>query len=146
MLVQIAIGVGLILTTVVVGALSLYLLERVLRRSHPWLLDEPHGIKLFAAIVLTSMWALTMVGFGVWLWAAAFMVLDIFATWDRAVYFSLETFTTLGFGDVVVPTEWRIMGGMAAANGLLNFGLMTAVMMEGVRDLRLRQSRRHRRR
>ena len=35
---------------------------------------------------------------------------------------------------------------MAAANGLLNFGLMTAVLMEGVRDLRLRQTRRHGRR
>lgn len=146
MLLQIAIGVGLILTTVVVGAFTLYLLEWALRRSHPWLLDEPHGFKLFTVVVLTSLWALIMVGFGVWLWASAFMALDIFASWDRAVYFSLETFTTLGFGDVVVPTEWRIMGGMAAANGLLNFGLITAVMMEGVRDLRLRQARRHRRR
>lgn len=142
MLTQIAIGTGLILTTVVVGALSLYLLEGVLRRGRPWLLNEPHGIKQFVMIVLTSMWALSMVGFGVWLWSAAFIVLDIFATWDRAVFFSLETFTTLGFGDVVVPPEWRIMGGMAAANGLLNFGLMTAVMMEGVRDLRLRQTSR----
>lgn len=144
MLLQIAIGVGLILTTVVVGAISLYLLEAVLRRSHPWLLNEPHGVKLFAVVVLTSLWALSMVGFGVWLWAAAFMALDIFGSWDQAVYFSLETFTTLGFGDVVVPPEWRIMGGMAAANGLLNFGLMTAILMEGVRDLRLRQSRRRR--
>ena len=35
---------------------------------------------------------------------------------------------------------------MAAANRLLTFGLMTAVLMEGVRDLRLRQTRRHGRR
>ena len=32
-------------------------------------------------------------------------------------------------------------GGMAAANGLLNFGLMTAVLVEALRDLRLRQTR-----
>lgn len=35
---------------------------------------------------------------------------------------------------------------MAAASGLLNFGSMTAVLMEGVRDLHLRQTRRHLRR
>ena len=103
MLFQIALGSVLILTTIVAGSLSLYLVEIVLWRVHGWLLREPD--------------------------------------WDTAVYFALETFTTLGFGDVLAPPLWRILAGMAAANGLLNFGLMTAVLMEGVRDLRIRQSR-----
>lgn len=135
-------GSALMLATIVAGSLSLYLLERVLRRSHPWLLDEPHWPKMFVMILSASLWAQTMLAFGVWLWASTFMALGIFPTWELAVYFSLETFTTLGFGDVVVPVRWRVLGGMAAANGLLNFGLMTAVLVEGVRDLRLRQSRR----
>ena len=141
MLFQIALGSVLILTTVVAGSLSLYLVEIVLWRAHGWLLREPHWPKMFVMVMAASLWALGLMGACVWLWASAFMALSVFPTWELAVYFALETFTTLGFGDVLAPARWRILAGMAAANGLLNFGLMTAVLMEGVRDLRIRQSR-----
>ena len=141
MLFQIALGSVLILTTIVAGSLSLYLVEIVLWRVHGWLLREPHWPKMFIMVMAASVWALGLMGACVWLWASAFMALSVFPTWELAVYFALETFTTLGFGDVLAPARWRILAGMAAANGLLNFGLMTAVLTEGVRDLRTRQSR-----
>ena len=141
MLLQIALGAVLALGTIVAGSLSLYALEGVLQRAHRWLILEPHWPKMFLMVVSASVWALAMLGVGVGLWAAAFMALSVFDSWELSVYFALECFTTLGFGDVLMPPDWRILGGMAAANGLLNFGLMTAVLMEGVRDLRLRQSR-----
>lgn len=140
MLFQIALGSILIVASIVAGSLSLYLVETALWRAHGWLLREPHWPKMFIMVMAASLWALGMMGIGVWLWASAFMALAVFPTWETAVYFALETFTTLGFGDVLAPPRWRILAGMAAANGLLNFGLMTAVLMEGVRDLRLRQS------
>lgn len=141
MLFQIAIGSILILATIVAGSLSLYVVETVLGRAHGWLLREPHWPRMFLMVMAASVWAMGMMGACVWLWAAAFRVLSIFPTWEIAVYFALESFTTLGFGDVLAPPRWRILAGMAAANGLLNFGLTTAVLMEGVRDLRLRQAR-----
>ena len=55
------------------------------------------------------------------------------------MYFSLVSFTTLGFGDVLFPPEWRLLSGMAAANGLLNFGLLTALLVEALRHVRLGQ-------
>lgn len=141
MLFQIALGSILILTTIVAGSLSLYLVEIVLWRAHAWLLRERHWPKMFVMVMAASLWALVLMRACVWLWASALMALSVFPAWELAVYFALETFTTLGFGDVLAPPRWRILAGMAAANGLLNFGLMTAVLMEGVRDLRLRQSR-----
>lgn len=141
MLFQVALGSVLILTTIVAGSPSLYLVEIVLWRVHGWLLREPHWPKMFIMVMATSLWALGLMGGCVWLWASAFRALSVFPTWELAAYFALETFTTLGFGDVLAPPRWRILAGMAAANGLLNFGLMTAVLMEGVRDLRIRQSR-----
>ena len=141
MLFQIVLGSILILVTIVIGSLSLYVLEAGLRRAHGWLTREPHWPKMFIMVMAASLWALSMLGICVWIWSAAFMTLAVFPTWELAVYFTLETFTTLGFGDVLAPPRWRILAGMAAANGLLNFGLMTAVLTEGVRDLRTRQSR-----
>lgn len=75
----------------------------------------------------------------VWLWAVAFHLLGIFAGFEEAMYFTLVSFTTLGYGDVLMPREWRILGGLAAANGLLSFGLMTALMVESLRHVRVRQ-------
>ena len=71
----------------------------------------------------------------------AMLLLGVSPDLEHAVYFALVSFTTLGYGDVLLPVGWRILGGMAAANGLLNFGLMTAVLVEALRDLRLRQTR-----
>jgi hypothetical protein len=45
-------------------------------------------------------------------------LLDIFGTLEGAVYFSIVAYTTLGFGDILLPLDWRLLGGMASANGL----------------------------
>jgi hypothetical protein len=65
--------------------------------------------------------------------------LGIFETLEEAVYFALVSYTTLGFGDVLLEKEWRLLSGMAAANGLLNFGLLTALLVEALRHIRLGQ-------
>ena len=44
-------------------------------------------------------------------------------------YFSLVTFTTVGYGDVVVEKGWRIMAGIEALNGILLLGWSTAVLL-----------------
>ncbi len=75
----------------------------------------------------------------VWVWAIALWVIGIFQTFETTVYFSLVVFTTLGFGDILMPPEWRLLGGLAAANGLLIFGLLTAMLVETLRQTRLRQ-------
>ncbi|MGF1621745.1 MAG: ion channel [Rhodomicrobiaceae bacterium] len=54
-------------------------------------------------------------------------------TW---VYFSLVSFTTLGFGDIILMKEWRILSGMMAANGLIIFGLTAAVLIDFLSRLR----------
>ena len=75
----------------------------------------------------------------VWIWAIALWVLGIFVQLETSVYFALVAFTTLGFGDILLPVEWRLLGGVAAANGLLIFGLLTAMMVETLRRTRMRQ-------
>ena len=87
----------------------------------------------------TAIWVLLQMTVAVWMWALTFLVLEIFGTLEEAVYFALVAFTTLGFGDILLPVEWRLLGGMAALNGLLNIGLMTAAMVETLRQLRLQQ-------
>ncbi|MBD3679898.1 MAG: two pore domain potassium channel family protein [Rhodobacteraceae bacterium] len=140
MLVQLAIGTALILCTVVVAGAAYWLLEAILTRLHPWLRREPHGPKLMLVLCVSVTWVLMMMTSMVWIWAFAFLLLDIFVTLEASVYFALVAFTTLGFGDLLLPVEWRLLGGMAAANGFLSFGLMTAMMVEVLRDVRHSQA------
>lgn len=136
---QIALGSILIIGTVVVAASSWWALESMLARLHTWAMRPPHGPRLIAVLSLALLWSLGMMTIAVWLWAVALRALDIFVTFEASVYFSLVAFTTLGFGDILLPTEWRLLGGMAAANGLLLFGLLTAVLVETLRETRSRQ-------
>lgn len=144
MLVQIALGTALLLVNVLVMAIAAFLLEVAFRRAHPWLVTPPQLMKLLLMLVGVGIWILAVITAGVWIWAFALRGLGAFPTLEEAVYFSLVAFTTLGLGDVVPPTEWRILSAMAAVNGFLSFGLLTALLVEALRQVRLAQlERRH---
>jgi hypothetical protein len=137
--VQLAIGTLLMMMTIVVSALAFWGLEVLLVRSGRWIARPPHRPKLMAVLCVAVFWSFSTVIMGVWIWALAFYGLGIFSTLEASVYFSLVAFTTLGFGDVLLPDDWRLLSGMSGANGLLIFGLMTAMLVEVLRFARLEQ-------
>ncbi|MEM8842896.1 MAG: ion channel [Pseudomonadota bacterium] len=65
----------------------------------------------------------------VWVWALNFRLSRAIGALDEAVYFSLVTTTTLGYGDVTLDRNWRVFGAMAAVSGLLTYGLSTAYLV-----------------
>jgi len=73
---------------------------------------------------------------GVWLWAIVLVWLGAFDGLEPALYYALSAYTTLGFGDVLPPEEWRIMGSLLGANGMLGFGLATAALVSLVQAIR----------
>ena len=62
------------------------------------------------------------------LWAVALLMCGEIATFEKAFYFSAENYTALGYGDILLSERWRLLGPLEAINGLLLFGLSTAVM------------------
>ena len=146
MIAQIAIGTTLLLVNITIAAVAAMVLEGLLSRAHGWMLREPHQPKLVLLLAGVSLWILGVVTAGVWVWALAYLQLGVFATLEEAVYFSLVSFTTLGFGDVLLQHNWRLLAGMEATNGFLNFGLLTALLIEGLRQVRLGQIEHRRKR
>lgn len=65
----------------------------------------------------------------VWLWAAIFRYSGALHQLDEAVYFALVTSTTLGYGDITLSDRFRVLGSMAAVNGLMTYGLSTAFLV-----------------
>jgi len=139
MFVQIAVGSGLLLVNITLAAMAAMVLEVIFARLHQWFLREPHRPKLVLLVMGASLWVLGVITIASWIWALAYDALHVFPTLEESLYFSLVAFTTLGLGDIVPASEWRLLAGMEAANGLLNFGLMTALLIESLRQIRVDQ-------
>ena len=65
------------------------------------------------------------------IWALLYLLLPgvtEFQTFEKAVYFSLVTFTTLGYGEITIESGNRILAGLEAVNGIILIGWSTAFM------------------
>ena len=69
------------------------------------------------------------------LWAATYMVLAVAPDQTDAFYLAFVNYTTLGYGDVLPTRRWRLLGPMAAMNGVLLFGWSTAVIYDLLRTV-----------
>ena len=58
-------------------------------------------------------------------WAFAYYWMDAIPDLQSAFYFSAVTYTTTGYGDIVLPGEWRLVGGVEALTGILMCGWST---------------------
>jgi len=124
--------------SLVVGASMWSALNGVLFWMEPWLRRPPRQVTSLVVILMVVFSTMFMMTFGVWLWAIVFRQIGAFSTLEEAVYYSLVAYTTLGLGDgdVIIPQEQRLLGGMTGANGFLMFGLMTAMLTDTLRDVR----------
>ena len=62
------------------------------------------------------------------LWAALFLICGEFKSFALALYHSAGNYTTLGSGDLIMTSSWRLLGPLEAANGALMFGVSTAMI------------------
>jgi len=69
------------------------------------------------------------------IWALGYIALGTIEKLEEAVYFSLVTYTTLGYGDITLNEEWRLLASFEAANGIIIFGWSTAIVMAVVQKL-----------
>lgn len=63
------------------------------------------------------------------LWATVLRHLKLFATLKQSFYFSAMTFTTVGYGDVLLPPCWHLLSVAIAVTGLLMAGWSTALLV-----------------
>ena len=77
-------------------------------------------------------------------WALFYRGLGAFEDLEEALYFSGVTFTSLGYGDVVLDGSVRLLAPLQAANGLMMFGITTALFIAAVERSIAKWSTEHR--
>ncbi len=68
-------------------------------------------------------------------WALLFQVLGEFELFRDAFYHSAVNFATLGYGDIVMSAQHRLLGPLQAVNGVLMIGVSTAALMAAFQDV-----------
>ena len=105
-------------------AIIVRLVERVLRGG----LGEPRFWKSVAVMMIVTLITAVAHLIQIALWALVYLLCGEMAIFETAFYFSAQNYTALGYGDVVLSQRWRLLGPLEAINGLLLFGLSTAVL------------------
>ena len=72
----------------------------------------------------------------IWSYAFVYLQLGALSEFEPALYFSTTSFTTLGYGDIVLGAQWRILSAIEGANGLILFGWSTAFLISMMGKLR----------
>jgi hypothetical protein len=131
---NVTIGLLMIVATFVFHA---YSLDRLFRAVEPLIklrraTNRPRPRSRTWILLATGLGIMTILSAEIWAWAFLYLWLDLPAVHEleTALYFSMVSFTTVGYGDIVLSPHDRLLGAMQAASGMLLFGWSTAFMFE----------------
>ncbi len=132
---DVAIGLPLVVSlittlgTILIHALAVIVIVHFIRREHR---RGSIGVEFRqdVAIVCTATLLVSAAHlFEITVWALVFVLCGEFTQFGGAFYHSATNYTTLGYGDVVMTLSWRLMGPLEAADGMLMFGVSTAIIV-----------------
>lgn len=133
MLINLLLGFSVMLLCLM---LQLVLLIQVIRYylKHRFKANTGSMIPYFRVISMV-MFLLLLGNLGqIGIWALLFMLVDEFALFANAYYHSAVNFGSLGYGDIVMSKEHRLLGALEAINGVLMIGVSTAALMTPFKD------------
>jgi hypothetical protein len=135
-------GVPLVLLTVLthVFGLSLISRERILNLYGGLIRRSPNAAFMLV-MGRTTLAAIALHGFEAALWAYAYCRIGALPEFKSAMLYSLSSMTTYGHSGLNLESRWQMLGAIEALNGLLLFGLSTAVLFSIIERLSVRGHR-----
>ncbi len=138
MLLNIFFGLLVVGITVVIQAYGTNIwLERLSARL-AIVSDKRYRRVVVRLLIFTSSFLIFMHLVQAAVWACLYLLvpeINEFETFEKAIYFSLVTFTTLGYGEITINSSGRILAGLEAINGIILIGWSTAFMFSVYQEL-----------
>jgi Ion channel len=121
--------------TIIIHALAVGAIVRFVRREQRlghagvWFWTD------VAIVAGAALLALTAHLVEITVWAAVFVGCGEFSRLAPAFYHSAVNYTSLGYGDVIMSPSWRLLGPLETADGMLMFGVSTAMIFAAIQRL-----------
>ena len=139
MITRLFISFFLVALCVVSHAIVITMSIRRIDRSNE-LADPRFWVPIWCLIKVAG-WLISMHIFEMGLWAVYYLIGQAMPDAPSAFYFSSVTYTTVGYGDLVLPERWRLVGGIEALTGILMCGWSTGYFFTIV--TRMQQTRKN---
>ncbi len=133
MLINFLLGIPTIFVSLIFQLLLLLLALRYYRRHHDMLHTEawwPPFVVIGAVMFMLLIGNLIQVA----IWGWLFMLIGEFDAYEVAFYHSMVNFASLGYGDIVMSEQYRLLGALEALNGVMMVGISAATLMSFFQD------------
>jgi len=127
-LLPLAVGASAVVCTIFLHALAVSATVHFVRHARTRGRVGIHVWSDMAIVALVISFAFVAHLLEIAVWAVLFLLCGEFPGFGTAYYHSAVNYTTLGYGDVLMTPSWRLLGPLEAANGVLMFGVSTAII------------------
>ena len=125
MLLKLLIAAGLVVLTVAMHAVGFSTVLRAMIRSHA--LDQSGFRPVIGIVIGLACWLILIHLAEIAVWGLFYLWRGCLPDAESAFYFSGVTYTTVGYGDLVLPKPWRMFAPLEALTGILMCGLSTGL-------------------
>ena len=134
-LLPLAVGIVVVLCTIMIHALAVGATVNVIRRETRMGLAGTSYWRDVAVVAVVALLAFAAHLIEIAVWAMVFVMCGEFPGFPMAFDHSAVNYTTLGYGNVVMTQAWRLLGPLEAADGMLMFGITTAMVFTVIQRL-----------
>ena len=137
---EIAIAVCMVMVTLWLQSVGLAALILGIRSAVAGDLHRLGPLRSAVLVVRLTGAVIVLHGVLILFWASCYRRL-CFSSWESALYFSASSYATVGYGDVVLPSNWRMLGPLESIIGVLMCGISVSVLFATVTRLVSRDAR-----
>lgn len=125
MVAQLLIATALVLATILLHLCGLAALLLLIGRNMRARTERAVRHEV-AGVVAAAIGLFALHGAEIWAYALFYTLSGALGDFQTALYFSTSTYTTIGYGDVLLATRFRLVGAIEGANGIILLGWSTA--------------------
>ena len=141
MLTEISVAALIVAVCLLLHVAGLLLMAEWLLRRREYLERKGARVRYAIVLVLLFLGIMLLHLLETSMWAIFYYSRALFNDLETSLYFSLTSYTTIGYGDVLLPQKWRLLGAIEGVTGVLFCGISTAfifAVMSAMLQSRLR--------
>jgi hypothetical protein len=131
---QLFLGLFMVSGTVAFHIFGLIFMVMIEKKLSPRFQFKSINNYALVVVMFSGLFVLVVHAAEIWIWAIIFYALGALPDIETALYFSTSTATTVGYGDLVLDSQWRLFGSFEAMAGMIVFGITTAFLMAVLRS------------